>query len=253
MEEIDPVESEKLKGNSPEENSGAPKEEGSDFSQTLSSAAESLVGKKSKPASEEGSDQEQEEEKKRDPIEVLKEEAEDFKDKYWRLLAETENSRRRMQKERQELTSYAIQNVISEFLNPLDTFENAMKGGENAPEEVKNWLKGFEMILAQFQNVLSSHGIESFTSLGKTFDPHLHEAVEIEETNDHPDGTILQEFVKGYKMGDRTIRPARVKVAKEEKQKEQSSSRNLEEPEIALKLQLEKEEEEEKATNHQES
>ena len=82
------------------------------------------------------------------------------------------------------------------------------------PEETRNWAQGFQMILNQFLDVLSNQGITSFHAMGTPFDPHLHYAIETEETTEHPEGTILQEFVKGYKSGDRPIRPARVKVAK---------------------------------------
>jgi molecular chaperone GrpE len=70
------------------------------------------------------------------------------------------------------------------------------------------------MILSQFKEVLHNHGIVSFHSEGNAFDAQLHEAVEIVETSDYPDGTILHEFTKGYKSTFRTVRPARVKVAK---------------------------------------
>lgn len=135
-------------------------------------------------------------------------------DKYLRLLAESENARKRMQKERQELTKYAVENVIAEFLNPLDSFEKALTFAESGSEEVKRWAVGFEMILAQFKQVLANHGVEEFESLNKHFDPHMHEALEVVETNDYPAGTIVHEFAKGYKIGDRVVRVARVKVAK---------------------------------------
>lgn len=147
-------------------------------------------------------------------LQKLKDEAQEFKDKYWRLLAESENVRKRMQKERQELTKYALQNAIIEFLHPLDTFENAINCGDKASDEVKNWAMGFKMILDQFKEILTNHDVVPFDSEGKLFDPHHHEAVEIEESEEHPDGTIIKEFVRGYRMGDKTIRAARVKVAK---------------------------------------
>jgi len=147
-------------------------------------------------------------------VKQLEEELKEYKDKYLRLLAETENMRKRMQKEKQENTRFAIENVISEFLSPLDNFENALKFAEQIPGEVRNWAMGFQMILNQFKEVLSNHGVSAFPSEGTPFDPHKHEAVETEETTKTPEGTILQEFVRGYKSGDRTIRPARVKVAK---------------------------------------
>jgi molecular chaperone GrpE len=139
---------------------------------------------------------------------------EDWKDKYLRALAEQENMRKRFQKEKQEMARFGIENVISEFLPAIDNLENALRFGMSASGEVKNWAMGFEMILSQFKEVLHNHGIVSFHSEGNTFDPEFHEAVEIVETTEHPDGTVMHEFTKGYKSAHRTIRPARVKVAK---------------------------------------
>lgn len=139
---------------------------------------------------------------------------ENWKDKYLRVLAEQENLRKRVQKEKQEMVRFGIDNAIAEFLPAIDNFENALRFAESASGEVKNWAKGFEMILSQFKEILHNHGIVSFHSEGNTFDPEFHEAVEIVETTDHIDGMILQEFTKGYKSAGRTIRPARVKVAK---------------------------------------
>jgi len=138
----------------------------------------------------------------------------EYKDKYLRLLAEVDNTRKRMQKEKQEMTRFAVENVIAEVLGPIDSLENALKFTGQLSEEMRNWTQGFQMILGQFKDVLSNHGVTSFHSEGMQFDPHLHYAIEIEETEEKPEGTIIQEFVKGYKSGDRTVRPARVKVAK---------------------------------------
>ena len=138
----------------------------------------------------------------------------DYKDKYLRMLAETENTRKRIQKEKHETIRFAIENTICEFLPALDNFENALKFSNASSEEVKNWATGFQMILGQFRDVMHNHGIVAFHSEGNIFDPHFHEAMEIVETDREPDGTILEEYAKGYKSQKRTIRPARVKVAK---------------------------------------
>jgi molecular chaperone GrpE len=119
-----------------------------------------------------------------------------------------------MQKEKQEMVRFGVDNAISEFLPAIDNFENALRFADSATAEVKNWALGFEMLLSQFKEVLHNHGIVSFHSEGNTFDPEFHEAVEIIETTEYPDGTVMHEFTKGYKSGNRTLRPARVKVAK---------------------------------------
>ena len=141
-------------------------------------------------------------------------ETEDWKDKYLRLLADQENLRKRAQKERQESLHWGIENAIGEFLPAIDQLENAVRFSSQASEEVRNWARGFEMILAQFKEILESHGITAIPTEGAPFDPYLHEAVEIEESSEKPEGTILQEFSRGYQSKTRTIRPARVKVTR---------------------------------------
>ena len=96
----------------------------------------------------------------------------------------------------------------------MDNFEAALGFTDQMSDETKNWAKGFEMILSQFKDVISNHGFTPFQAEGM-FDPHLHEALEVEESNDHPDGTILKQFQRGYKCGTRVVIPARVKVAKQ--------------------------------------
>lgn len=147
-------------------------------------------------------------------LKQLREDAENFKEKYWLLLAESENQRKRMLKERQDYVHHAVKNVLVEILHPLDNMGNALGFADQMSDEVKAWATGFQMILTQFKDVLANQDIHSYDSEGARFDPHLHEAVETLETEEVEDGRILQEFVKGYKMGDRVIRPARVKVSK---------------------------------------
>ncbi len=137
-------------------------------------------------------------------------------------LAELENSRKRMQREKHGSTRFAVENVLLEILTPLDNFENALSFAHQTSEETQNWAKGFEMILSQFREILTSHKIAPFTSEGHPFDPHMHEVLEMEETELHEEGTVVQEFMKGYKCGDRVIRPARVKVAKKPLKEEET-------------------------------
>lgn len=149
-----------------------------------------------------------------DETEALKNEMQDYKDKYLRALAESDNMRKRLQKEKQEMTSYAISQIVTAFLGPIDHMENALKYTQQMSEEVKHWSLGFQMILTQLKDVLSDQGVQAFESVGQAFDPHLHEAVETETREGITPGIVIEEFVRGYKMGERIIRPARVKVAK---------------------------------------
>ncbi|MFA6915537.1 MAG: nucleotide exchange factor GrpE [Parachlamydiales bacterium] len=156
-----------------------------------------------------------------DEIERLRNEARENKEKYLHALAEGENSRKRLQKERQEMLQHAIQNVIVEFINPIDQLENALKFAEQASPEVKNWVIGFNMILEQFKDVLTHHGVSTFASEGHPFDPHFHEAIEVVVSEDHPPGTVVKEHLRGYKSSSgKVIRPARVHVSKAQEEKE---------------------------------
>lgn len=158
-------------------------------------------------------------------------ELEEYKDKYLRLLAEMDNTRKRMQKEKQEAIRFAIENALEDFLNPIDNLEKALNSTKHMSKEVLNWAQGFQMIAQQCKDVLEKHGIIAFSSDGNMFDPNLHYAIETKETEETPEGTILQEFIKGYKSSSRTIRPAHVKVAvfPESKKKETA---DLEKPSL---------------------
>lgn len=163
----------------------------------------------------------------KEEYEALKNQVKEQQDRYLRLLAETENARKRMLKEKSELQAYAKENLVCEFLTPIDLFENAMKASENVADEVKNWMIGFEMILTQFKDVLAQNDIRPIHAMGQKFDPHLHEALEAVEHDDHPINTIIQEYVRGYRMGERVIRPSKVKVTKkksDQPKKEEGSS-----------------------------
>jgi molecular chaperone GrpE len=146
----------------------------------------------------------------------------EYKDKYLRALAEIENTRKRLTKEKIESQTFAIQNVVSDMLQPIDHFEFALKHAEAAPGDAAKWALGFEMILQQLRQVLADHGVIAFESLNCPFDPHRHEAVETEEREDMPEGTIIQEFQKGYQLSGRIIRAARVKVSTKKTPEEQS-------------------------------
>jgi molecular chaperone GrpE len=154
-------------------------------------------------------------------LKALQKELMDYKDKYLRQLADAENARRRMQKEKHDIVLYATEKLVIDFLKPIDHFENALGFAQNMSEDVKNWAFGFQMILAQFKDALSQHGIKSIDSVGKEFNPHEHEAVEVVESNTYPPHTVVEECTKGYKMGDRIIRAARVKVSGTEEEKEE--------------------------------
>ncbi len=150
-----------------------------------------------------------------DQLQAVQESLKECQDKYLRSLADSENTRKRMQKERQELMKLSAESILVEFLHPLDSFEKALKFAQNMSDEVKHWAIGFEMILNQFKHILSNHGIEAYRSEGEPFNPHLHEAIELVETSEHEPGIVIEECIRGYKIEERPIRVARVKVSKQ--------------------------------------
>ncbi len=147
-------------------------------------------------------------------LETLRREAMDYKHKYLHQLADSDNARKRLQKDKDELIQYSTRNLISEFLDPIDHLENALKYTNGASDEVKHWATGFKMILNQFKEVLANNGVKAIESIGKEFDPHFHEAVEMVVTTEYPPGIVVQESTRGYTIGGKTLRPARVMVSK---------------------------------------
>ena len=145
-------------------------------------------------------------------VEQLQKENADLKDQLVRKQAEFENYRKRTDREKVDARLAGRKSVLVEMLAVLDNVERALasvsQGAENDALR-----QGFELIYKQFKDTLTKLGIEPVEALGKTFDPHVHEAVTIEETSEHEANTVIEEFQKGYKLGDQLLRPAQVKVA----------------------------------------
>ncbi len=152
-----------------------------------------------------------------DPVEEAKAEAQKYKNEYLYLLAEFENYKRQVAKERSDLRKYGAERLIVDLLGVLDIFEMAL-ATEVTPETFANFRKGVEMTATELKNVLQRHGVSEAASEGQKFDPSIHEALGSEETNDVPPGTIVKVFKKPYKLHDRLIRPGQVIVAKEKSQ-----------------------------------
>ena len=152
---------------------------------------------------------EKKEEKKQNKEMVPKEEYDELDDRYKRILAEFENFKKRIGREREVLYNSILSDVVEVILPVLDNLENAAKV-ETKDEEYK---KGVELVLKQFRDVLSSKGIEEIKTVGETFDPELHEAVSSIQDENLGVQEIAQEYRKGYKIGNRVIRHSMVVVA----------------------------------------
>jgi molecular chaperone GrpE len=128
-----------------------------------------------------------------------------------RRQADFDNYRKRIEKERFEDSKRATARVVEGLIPVLDGFEHALAAHREA--EYENYRKGFELIYKQLVDNMTKLGVERIDPLGKSFDPHLHQAVDRSETSDHKDGTILQVFQPGYVFHGRVLRPAMVRVA----------------------------------------
>ncbi len=137
----------------------------------------------------------------------------ELKDRLLRTQAEWDNSRKRILKEKEDAVRYAAENFLERLLPVLDNFEAGMQAAQNATD-AKSIAQGFEMVLAQFQQVLREAGVETVDAVGQPFDPHRHEALGHHESTEHPEGQVLTQMRKGYKLKDRLLRPASVFVAK---------------------------------------
>ena len=128
-----------------------------------------------------------------------------------RRQADFDNYRKRIEKERFEDSKRATARMIEGLIPVIDGFEHALAAHREA--EYDNYRKGFELIYKQLLDNVAKLGVERIDPVGKSFDPHLHQAVDRAETSEHKDGTILQVFQPGYVFHGRVLRPAMVRVA----------------------------------------
>ena len=136
-------------------------------------------------------------------------------DKYVRLTADFDNFKKRAARDRADAIKYANEALLEKLLTVADNFEAALTAANNSTSTNVDSLKtGVNMILTQFKNFLADNGVEEIDALGKPFDPNLHEAVSQQESDEAPEGQVIQQMRKGYKFRDRLLRPAMVVVAK---------------------------------------
>ena len=149
----------------------------------------------------------------RDEYERLKKEAVEYKDKFVRIFAEFENARKRYEREKIEFVKYANEDLLVEFLAILDDLDRSVNAANAKHEDYTAFLKGVELVMAHIYDMLKKNDVKPMVSLGNKFDPHKHEILMQAETMDGEDGSIVEEFQKGYLLGEKVIRTAKVKVA----------------------------------------
>lgn len=145
-------------------------------------------------------------------VEEYKAKLEEAENRYLRLQADFDNFRRRTKLDMEASQKYRAQNIITDLLPALDNFERALQMQVDH-EQAKSLLQGMEMVYRSLLEAIKKEGVEKIDAVGKSFDPHLHQAVMQVETEDTESGIVLEEFQKGYKLKDRVIRPSMVKVS----------------------------------------
>ena len=145
-------------------------------------------------------------------IEVLQKERDEFYDRLLRKTAEFDNFRKRVERDRKEMIEWAAADVLGELIAIVDDFDRALAA--DAPPEAQAYKSGLELIQRQLAELLKKRGVTPIDALGADFDPHLHQAVAYEEVDGAREGEVVGVMAKGYKLGDRLLRPALVKVAK---------------------------------------
>jgi molecular chaperone GrpE len=145
---------------------------------------------------------------------TLRRERDEYYDLLLRKTAEFDNYRRRIERERRELSDYAAAELLKDILPLVDDLERALASTSgDAPSSATALRSGVELILRQLLDLLKRRGVTMIEAKGADFDPHVHESVTQEVSADHREGEVLEEFRRGYKLGDRLLRPAMVKVA----------------------------------------
>lgn len=147
-------------------------------------------------------------------LQKLKAERDTLVDRLARLQAEFENARKRATREQQEFRDFATADAIKALLPIFDSFERALQTPAPQSSEFRS---GIELIYKQLQDALSRLGVRPVPAKGERFDPHVHEAIEMVETTDVPDHEVIDELQRGYKLKDRLLRPAMVRVAQNSK------------------------------------
>ena len=167
---------------------------------------------------EEAKEEQVEETVEVDPLEVAQTEAADWKDKFLRVHADFENSKRRLEKDKMNAVAYANESFAKDILAVIDSFENALNSIEGANEEnssevLENMKEGVNLIYEQLKKILEKNSIKEINCEGE-FDPEVHQAIVQVESDAHETGDVVQVMQKGYTIKDRILRPAMVSTCK---------------------------------------
>jgi molecular chaperone GrpE len=146
-------------------------------------------------------------------VERLRAERDTLIDRLKRMQAEFDNARKRASKEQQDYRDYALADTIKTLIPVLDSFDRAL---QTSPQK-SEFHAGVELIHKQLQDALAKLGVKPISAKGEQFDPRLHEAIDMVDTDEFPDHQVIEELQRGYRLKDRLLRPAMVKVARNPK------------------------------------
>src|SRR5712692_8555342 len=136
----------------------------------------------------------------------------ELKARYLRLAADFDNFKKRARQEQMETIRFANAELVKRLLPIVDDFQRAL---EQAPERMdQSWRKGLDLVHQKLEELLAAQGVLPIEAVGAAFDPSLHEAIGHEESSEHPEDTVVREVRRGYRMHDRVVRPALVKVSR---------------------------------------
>src|SRR5438270_12918605 len=180
--------------------------------QAAESGRQSVVDRRASSAADPDSVTNPRLESSSDPeLQAARDEAQATFARYQRLAADFENYKRRTRQELADRTQYANEELVRKLLPILDGFRRAL---EHAPEGIeRNWLEGIKLVARQFEETLQAQGLTTIPAVGEKFDPSQHEAIAREETDEHEEGTVVEEMQPGYRLHERVLRPTLVKVA----------------------------------------
>ncbi|MBM4309608.1 MAG: nucleotide exchange factor GrpE [Deltaproteobacteria bacterium] len=148
-----------------------------------------------------------------DRVQALEQEKNDLSDRLLRAMAEFDNYRKRVTREKEGLVKYGTERIALEILPVVDSFERALEQSRQATE-IEPVVTGLEMILKQLLSALEKFDIKPLHAVGEPFDPAFHEAMAQQDHPDHADNTVIEQVQKGYMLGDKLLRPARVLVSR---------------------------------------
>ncbi len=149
----------------------------------------------------------------REELQQAQAKANEYLDGWQRARADFANYKKRIERDQAQVHQNAAGNIIKRYLDILDDLDRAMKNRPQSGDGAA-WANGIELIYRKFQSVLESEGVETMETEGRPFDPNLHEAISQDESPEHESGTVIEVVQQGYRLGDRVLRPARVRIAK---------------------------------------